>query len=484
MLAPGGPRPPRPRPRPQSDDKSKWNWPFLANLLIPTVLTLLIGTIAWGLVQNRFQNEDDQQNALDQQRATILQTYINNMQDLLVNHNLAEYQVRQAATVQTLSTLRSLDPGRNIIVLRFLQDAHLIGIQDPVVNLSNANLSNDNLSGADLSNVDLEFADLTGTDLTGAQLNGGILYGANLNGADLTGADLDDATLTGALMDGTIMNRAILTDARLNDASLTGAQLNGAYLGDADLNGAVLTGTDLSGADVSAANLAATGLTQQQLDTVRSCTDAALSVTLPRLICHQRPPIELTYWYTESPAETPVILSLIAQFNHSHPDIQVHAIYKNFFQTQIGFEKSVDAGDAPDILRASVDWVTQFASQGYLLNIDSYVPQQVRSTYLSTALQYDYYDGDLYGLPQVTDFVALLYNKAELNKAHITIPSPPSTITMYQFEKDARQIKRYSAAMYGFETDGSSYNALPFLYAFGGGMLDQHNEPTLVDNAG
>ena len=259
----------------------------------------------------------------DQQQATTLQTYIDNIRDLLLNHKLTQSspgdEVRHVATVQTLSTLRSLDPARNIIVLRFLQDAHLIGIQDPVISLTNANLSNDNLSGADLSNVDLEFATLTGTDLNGAHLNGAILYGANLNKADLTGTDLNNASLSGALLDGSIMNRAILTDARLNGASLAGAQLNGAYLGDANLHGAVLTGTDLSGADVSDANLAATGLTQQQLDTVHSCTDAELSPGPPRLTCEQRPPIQLTYWYTELPAERPVIRTLIAQFEQQHP---------------------------------------------------------------------------------------------------------------------------------------------------------------------
>ena len=39
------------------------------------------------------------------------------------------------------------------------------------------------------------------------------------------------------------------------------------------------------------------------------------------------------------------------------------------------------------------------------------------------------------------------------------------------------------AATYGFETSGTSYYALPFLYAFGGGMFDQHNN-ILVDNTG
>jgi uncharacterized protein YjbI with pentapeptide repeats len=320
------------------------------------------------------------------------------MQDLLLNHKYPPgVEARHVAAVQTLSTLRSLDPARNIIVFRFLQDAHLIGLPDPVINLTNVNLSNDNLSGADLSNVDLEFATMTGTDLNGAHLNGAILYGANLDNADLTGADMNDATLTGALLDGSIMNRAILTDARLNDASVAGAQLNDAYLGDADLNGAVLTGTDLSGADVSDANLAATGLTQQQLDTVHSCTDTELSLSPPRLTCQQTPPIQLTYWYTESPAEWPVVRTLIDQFEKQHSDIRINAFYKNFYQTQIGFEKSVAEGEAPDILRSDVDWVTQFAAHGYLLNIDSYAPQDDLSDYLSCGCRKPMPPGDIHG---------------------------------------------------------------------------------------
>ena len=47
---------------------------------------------------------------------------------------------------------------------------------------------------------------------------------------------------------------------------------------------------------------------------------------------------------------------------------------------------------------------------------------------------------------------------------------------MTDFETDAEKVKQQSnGATYGFETDGTSYNALPFLYAFGGGMFDQHN---------
>jgi arabinogalactan oligomer/maltooligosaccharide transport system substrate-binding protein len=425
------------------------------------------------MVQLYLQHRSDQQVSQDQQRAATLQTYLSNMQDLLLNHKLATstpgMEVSQVARVQTLTTLRSLDADRNKIVLQFLQGAHLIGIQNAVINLSNADLSNDDLNGANLSGVDLNGATLTDARLDGASLFGADLGNADLSGADLGDANLSDATLTGAFLGDTVMNHSILTGAHLGGAILTGAHLTGAYLSGADLNGAVLTGTDLSDSDLSDADLVTASLTQPQLDTVHSCTNATLYTGLT---CLHNFRIDLTYWYTESPAEAPVILKLIRQFEQLYPKIHINAVYMNYFQTQTAFENKAKGGQAPDVLRSDVSWVAQFASQGYLLNIDSYTSQNELSDYLPTPLSYDYYMGHLFGLPQVTDFLALLYNKAELRKA-VRTASPPSTMT--NFEADAMKVVQNRAARYGFETDGTAYNVMPFLYAFGGGMLDQHN---------
>jgi hypothetical protein len=243
------------------------------------------------------------------QEETTLQTYIDNIQDLLLNHKLLQSKstddVAIIARVRTLTTLRSLKADRNRIVLRFLQDAHLIGIKDAVINLS-------------------------GTDLSGVFLNG---------------ADLSNAR----------------------------------------------------------------NLTQQQLNEVYSCSNAILSTGLTCLRNRSSSStVTLTYWYTESPAETPVILKLIQQFQQQNPNIKINAVYKPFYQTQAAFISAAQAGNAPDVLRSDVGWVTQFASQRYLLNIDSYVSQSDLSDYLSVPLSYDKYNGHLYGLPQVTDHLALL----------------------------------------------------------------------------
>ena len=472
-------------------DKKLWHWIkllFQAIAAVAIPISIIVGLIQFNTQQEANARTTTQQAmanqalASDQQRATILQTYINNIQDLLLNHNLSKSkpgdEIRQVAKVQTFTTLRRLDAGRNSIVLRFLQDAHLIGTQDAVINLSGADLSDTQLSGADLSGADLYGADLSNADLSNADLSNAILNSATLSSAILNGATLSSADLGGAILSKAALTGATLTGATLSGATLTGADLSSANLYGADLSSADLSDTQLSGADLSKADLTYSSyLTQQQLDTVSSCTHAILSASIT---CHRNGSmVTLNYWYTEAPAETPVILQLIQQFQQQNPNIRINPVNISYFQALAQFTTAVQAGKTPDVFRSDVGWVTQFASKRYLLNIDSYVRQSDLSDYLSAPLSYDKYNGHLYGLPQVTDFLALLYNKAEFKKAHIA--SPPTT--MAEFEADAMKVMRSKAARYGFETSGAAYYALPFLWAFGGGMID-HNNSILVNNPG
>lgn len=425
----------------QLGGKKIWDW----FSLIAVPLAVLAATIWFTAQQSHIadlQHQDD-----------IVETYISDMNGLLhqgLSASTSGDQIRQVAAEETVTTLQRLNAQHNVTVLQFLQNAQLIGPQDAVINLSGADLSHDDLAGADLS--------------------GAIMYGTNLTGADLSGA-----TLTGA---------------SLSDAILTGADLSGVRLGGAILSSASLSNADLSGGDLSGADLTGADITQTQLDEVRSCTYMILSTGLT---CQQSPPIQLTYWYTESGAEKNAILEQIKKFEQQNPGIHINAVQKSFFQARAAFTAAAQDGDAPDVFRSDIGWTTLFASKGYLLNIDPYVSQSDLSDYLnaplstasglgrglSAPLTYDMYNGHLYGLPQVTDFLALLYNKKELAEAGIT--GPPST--MADFEADAAEIVQKKVAEYGFETGGTFYYALPFLYACGGGMFDQHNN-ILVNNAG
>lgn len=190
-------------------------------------------------------------------------------------------------------------------------------------------------------------------------------------------------------------------------------------------------------------------------------------------------PVTLTYWYSEGTTETPVTLQLIKNFEAQNPNIHINAEYQPFDQEESKFANAAQSNTAPDIIRSDVGWVALFASERYLLPIDQYISQSDQSDYLPNALAYDKYNGHLYGLPQVTDFLALQYNKAIFARAGIT--SAPKT--MSEFEADGQKIVQTKAAKYAFETAGSSYYVLPFVWSFGGGMIDSRNK-VLINNAG
>ena len=241
--------------------KTFWDWLQLVGiLLIP--LVIFLATMRFNQQQADLANQQhqaDQQIANDQQREATLQTYLNDMSNLLLNNKLLKSKPgdveRQVARERTLTTLRRLKADRNRIVLQFLRDAHLIGIQDAVIDLSNADLSNDDLSGTDLSGVNLRNAILNGADLSSVHLNGTILNGADLSGADLNGTIMGGVDLSGAHLNGAHLNGANLSNAALKDANLSNAFLNGAHLNGATLNGANLSNATLDGAILSGAIL-------------------------------------------------------------------------------------------------------------------------------------------------------------------------------------------------------------------------------------
>jgi uncharacterized protein YjbI with pentapeptide repeats len=256
----------------------KTPWDLIQLLLIPLVLA---GVGYWFTAQqnqtslelnkrqhqadlqieaNRYTN--DQLLAADQQRETILKTYLDDMSNLLLNNKLLESKsgdaVRQVVKVRTITTLRRLDTTRNRIVLQFLRDAGLIGRKNAVVDLSGADLSNDDLRGANLDGAILSWANLTNADLSWSNIklaNGGFFGSA---------ANLDDADL----------QYTLLIEANLRGATLEKANLSGAVLFKANLRGAILRGTNLSSAHE---------LTQQQLDEVITCKGAILP---EGLTCH------------------------------------------------------------------------------------------------------------------------------------------------------------------------------------------------------
>jgi uncharacterized protein YjbI with pentapeptide repeats len=116
----------------------------------------------------------------DQERQTILDTYLNDMSNLLLVYHLGAInstnEVRALAIARTDTALRNLDGVRKGTLIRFLWEAELINGSHPIIPLNGTNLQQAFFAGANLS----------GANLTGALVNNNQLARANsLKGATM-----------------------------------------------------------------------------------------------------------------------------------------------------------------------------------------------------------------------------------------------------------------------------------------------------------
>ena len=288
--------------------KTLWDWMTL--LLAPATLAGL-GFLFQSSQEKakRDKEEADKARDADQQREQALQTYFDQLSELLVDKQLkkllpARHVVAekpellidaQAALdvvkARTLALLRMFDQDipRKASVLSFLGDVDLLSQLDldlifvwlngaylKKVNFSGCKLRGANLQSAILSDANLQSAILSDVNLVDA-----ILIGVNLNRAYLVGADLSRADLRSADLSGADLSRADFRSADLRSADLRSANLNRAKfwksdLSRSDLSGAYLTFTDLKGADLSYARFWDADLTGADLD--RAKKDAVANI--------------------------------------------------------------------------------------------------------------------------------------------------------------------------------------------------------------
>jgi len=188
---------------------------------------------------------------------------------------------------------------------------------------------------------------------------------------------------------------------------------------------------------------------------------------------------DLTWWDTSDPTnEAPAFKALITKFNKTYPNVHINYQSVPFGDAQNKFKTAAEAGSgAPDILRAEVAWVSDFAASGYLYALDG-TPLLEDNNFLETPLSSDVYDGKTYGVPQVTDTLGLMYNKKLFDKAGIT--APPSTWD--EVTADAKLLKD-KAGVDGIYVNNGGYFLLPFIYGEGGDLVDTDNKTITVNSA-
>lgn len=140
--------------------------------------------------------------------------------------------------------------------------------------------------------------------------------------------------------------------------------------------------------------------------------------------------VELEYWHGFTGPDLPVMEKLVADFNASHPDIQVTAQAIPWGELFQQIEPSVAAGRAPDVVALNEDVITGFILRGALQEM---TPEMLQGAGIDPSRFYESLwnvgtvDGQVYGVPIHSVMLVMYYNKDLFEQAGLDPENPPRT---------------------------------------------------------
>jgi multiple sugar transport system substrate-binding protein len=188
-------------------------------------------------------------------------------------------------------------------------------------------------------------------------------------------------------------------------------------------------------------------------------------------------PVTITFWGSygnggNSTQQDALNKTLIPAFEKANPGIKVKytdIAYDSLLQK---LTTSAAGGELPDVVRADLGWVPQFAQNGVLVPLSTSM-----SDYKSLAAK-DYpgnvatnlYKGKYYGLPLDTNTRVLITDQAALAKAGVS--TPPATFA--DLDTMASKLKGSGVSLFA-DSGLGAWNISPWIWS-GGGELTNKSE--------
>ncbi|MCL7428924.1 extracellular solute-binding protein [Streptomyces sp. YS415] len=189
-------------------------------------------------------------------------------------------------------------------------------------------------------------------------------------------------------------------------------------------------------------------------------------------------PVTITWWDTsDATNEAGTFKALVKDFEKANPGIKVKYVNVPFGDAQTKFQTAAGSKGAPDVLRADVGWTPGFAQAGFLAPLDGTPAAEESAKFKPNLIEQAKYDGKLYGVPQVTDTLALMYNKALFEKAGIT----EAPATWDELKADMAKVEK-KTGVDGFAFNPQAYYAMPFLYGEGTDMVDAEKKQITLNS--
>jgi ABC-type glycerol-3-phosphate transport system substrate-binding protein len=148
------------------------------------------------------------------------------------------------------------------------------------------------------------------------------------------------------------------------------------------------------------------------------------------VITNIEPNAEITVWtFWLSPTFDDYLKNTFARFQETYPGVKVNwEDHQATFQDDL--KNSFAAGNAPDVINLSVGegWVSDYATRGLLLDLDSTVPQAVKDIYFPGLWKAQNVDGKNYQFPYYQGVAVELINKRHFETAGLDPAAFPKTV--------------------------------------------------------
>ena len=128
----------------------------------------------------------------------------------------------------------------------------------------------------------------------------------------------------------------------------------------------------------------------------------------------------------------------IAGFEAENPGVKVRWVDVPWSAMESKILGAVSAKTAPDVVNLNPDFASLLAGRNAWLDLDSRIPQQVRSLYLPNIWKASMLDGKSFGIPWYLTTGVTIYNTELLKKAGIA--KPPATYA--ELAQVAKQVRK------------------------------------------
>lgn len=179
----------------------------------------------------------------------------------------------------------------------------------------------------------------------------------------------------------------------------------------------------------------------------------------------------ITLWHGWTGTEADTLNNeILPAWEAANPGIEVEVLAVPFDQLKNKYQTEAATGGGPDLLIGPADWVGELASAELIKPLDGMVGADQLGAYVPASVDALKYDGQLYGLPESIETVALYYNKD-------LVPTPPTSTA--ELEQMSADINAANADTYGLALFSNFYHPAGYLFGWGGQLFDETNHSAL-----